>query len=811
MKTTPAVNLRHVPPTPEGRGLGIGIVGAGFIVRDCHLPAYAGAGFRVVGLVSRSVEKARALAAASGVPRLYCNLGEMLDDRDIEVVDIAVPPSEQPRIIDRVIAHPRRVRGILAQKPLAMSFNEASRVVTACSRAGVLLQVNQNMRYDHSVRALKSLLEDRVLGDPVLATIEMRAIPHWMPWARDGRSLSTFVMSIHHLDTFRFWLGDPARVLSSTTPDPRTRFPHADGINLYVLEYSDGARAAGWDDVWAGPAREGAATEIAVRWRFEGTEGLALGAIGWPGWPNRIPSTIDYSTIRDSGVWHRPRWEEAWFPDAFSGTMGGLLHAIETGSEPDIPGTDNLKTIALCEAVLAGAREHRVIEKGSFTPAGEEPRTTEVDFDQAEVFYHSLVETIPQMILCKDLEGRFTFANQKFCAELGRSLEEIKGKTDLDFFPRELAEKYRQDDRDVLERGQPIDIVEAHVTPQGEKLYVQVMKTPLFSPDGTPIGIQGIFWNVTERMRAEELLKEQNVALADLAESERQAHEALKAAQSRMVETEKLASLGQLVAGVAHEINNPLAFVSNNVAVLERDLKDLIALVGSFGQLERSEDPSQQAILAQIDQISEQLDLDYTLNNLPQLIDRTREGLRRIERIVKDLRLFARVDEGDWNEVDLNPGIESSVNMVQGYARKRGVRLATELEPLPPIRCQAARVHQVIVNLLMNAIDACPAEGTVTVRTASEPELKGVRIEVADSGCGIDPAIRERIFDPFFTTKPVGEGTGLGLSISYGIVHEHRGTIEVESTPGEGSCFTVRLPLKPDFDKKGMRNAAKQE
>ena len=198
------------------------------------------------------------------------------------------------------------MRGILAQKPLAMSYAEASRLVAACSRAGILLQVNQNMRYDHSVRALKSLIDDQVLGEPVLATIEMRAIPHWMPWAQGGRSLSTFVMSIHHLDTFRYWLGDPVRVLSSTRPDPRTRFPHTDGINLYVLEFEAERVPPGWDDVWAGPAREGAASEIAVKWRFEGTEGLALGAIGWPGWPDRIPSTIDYSTDPGPGCLASP-------------------------------------------------------------------------------------------------------------------------------------------------------------------------------------------------------------------------------------------------------------------------------------------------------------------------------------------------------------------------------------------------------------------------------------------------------------------------------------------------------------------------
>jgi signal transduction histidine kinase len=265
-----------------------------------------------------------------------------------------------------------------------------------------------------------------------------------------------------------------------------------------------------------------------------------------------------------------------------------------------------------------------------------------------------------------------------------------------------------------------------------------------------------------------------------------------------MVQTEKLASLGQLVAGVAHEINNPLAFVSNNVAVLERDLKDMIALIALFRQVARPADHQAQAIFTQIDHVSGQLDLDYTLTNLPQLIERTREGLRRIERIVKDLRLFARVDEGEWNEVDLNPGIESSANMVQGYARKRGVRLATELAPLPPVRCRGARVHQVVVNLLMNAIDACKPEDTVTVRTRAQDDAAGVVIEVADTGSGIDPEIHQRIFDPFFTTKPIGEGTGLGLSISYGIVQEHHGTIEVQSTPGEGSCFTVRLPCEPN-------------
>jgi predicted dehydrogenase len=173
-------------------------------------------------------------------------------------------------------------------------------------------------------------------------------------------------MSIHHLDTFRYWLGNPERILASTRPDPRTGFQHADGINLYILEYAVGARASGWDDVWSGPAREGAGAEIAVRWRFEGTLGLALGTIGWPGWPSRVPSTMDYSCRGDHGTWRRPRWREAWFPDAFAGTMSGLLRALETGEEPDISGRDNVNTIALCEAVFTAAAEHRVVRLDEF-------------------------------------------------------------------------------------------------------------------------------------------------------------------------------------------------------------------------------------------------------------------------------------------------------------------------------------------------------------------------------------------------------------------------------------------------------------
>lgn len=354
------LSLNYLPRLPRRKDFGIGCVGAGFIMRDCHLVAYRQAGFNPVAITSRNPDHAHAVAAQHSIPRCHATIADLLADPAVEVLDIAVPPDIQPALIREAATHAAHLRGILAQKPLAMSVREARECVDLCRKAGITLAVNQNMRYDQSVRACKDLLQRGWLGEPVLGTVDMRAIPHWMPWSENLPSLSTFVMSIHHLDTFRYWFGTPDRVLASTRPDPRTRFPHSDGINLYILEYEKGCRASSWDDVWTGPSREGCAGDIGIRWRVEGTEGLARGTIGWPSYPARTPSTLDFATRREPGRWFEPRWPEVWFPDAFVGTMAQLLRAIEEGTEPEISGRDNLETIALCEAVFAAAREHRV-------------------------------------------------------------------------------------------------------------------------------------------------------------------------------------------------------------------------------------------------------------------------------------------------------------------------------------------------------------------------------------------------------------------------------------------------------------------
>ncbi len=267
----------------------------------------------------------------------------------------------------------------------------------------------------------------------------------------------------------------------------------------------------------------------------------------------------------------------------------------------------------------------------------------------------------------------------------------------------------------------------------------------------------------------------------------------LRMTQAALVQSEKLASLGQLAAGMAHEINNPVAYVTNNLAVLKRDVRAVVEVLQAYRRgaevLARAAPP----LAAELAELEAASDLAWIEENLPRLFASSLEGLGRVRNIVQNLREFARLDSADLDALDLNAALTSTLGVLAREVQEKQLAVETHFGQLPPVVCRPGKIHQVFHNLLLNAIQASEPHGILELRTAVERDQ--ALVEVQDYGCGIAAEHLPRLFEPFFTTKAVGRGAGLGLAICYGIVREHGGAIEVDSQPGRGSTFRVRLPL----------------
>lgn len=265
----------------------------------------------------------------------------------------------------------------------------------------------------------------------------------------------------------------------------------------------------------------------------------------------------------------------------------------------------------------------------------------------------------------------------------------------------------------------------------------------------------------------------------------------LEEAHTQLMQSEKMAAVGQLAAGVAHEINNPVGYVSSNLCTLENYVVNLISLVNAYSEVEPLL-AGQEAIEA-IQSMKQKMDLGYLTDDISDLLQESQEGLKRVRQIVQDLKDFSHVDSGKWVWADLHKGLDSTLNIVHNEIKYK-TQVIKEYGDLPEIECCLSQLNQVFMNLLVNAAQAMKERGTIWVRTGREDDM--VWIEIEDTGKGIPPEHLNRIFDPFFTTKPVGQGTGLGLSLSYGIVKKHGGRIEVHSVLDKGTRFSVWLPLQ---------------
>ena len=267
--------------------------------------------------------------------------------------------------------------------------------------------------------------------------------------------------------------------------------------------------------------------------------------------------------------------------------------------------------------------------------------------------------------------------------------------------------------------------------------------------------------------------------------------EKLHDAQNQLLQSEKMASIGQLAAGVAHEINNPIGYVNSNLGTLDKYLKDMFAMLEAYEEAEPllAADP---AMAASVKALREKLDIDFLKEDVVALMSESEEGISRVKKIVQDLKDFSHVDESEWQWVDLHKGLESTLNVVWNELKYK-TDVVREYGALPEVECLPSQLNQVFMNLLVNAAHAIEEHGTITIRTGTSDGE--VWVEIADTGKGIPPENIKRIFDPFFTTKPVGKGTGLGLSLSYSIVQKHHGRIVVESEVRTGTIFRIYLPV----------------
>lgn len=359
-------------------------------------------------------------------------------------------------------------------------------------------------------------------------------------------------------------------------------------------------------------------------------------------------------------------------------------------------------------------------------------------------------------------------------------------------------------------------------------LWLHFTAAPLFNNDGEIIGAIETLEDITERRDAENALRKAHSELENLvgrrteqlAESNQKLeadikqraiveselvkrnaelmhlNEQLSKAQQQLLQSEKLASIGQLAAGVAHEINNPVGYVFSNFGSLESYIQDLFEILAAY---EKSESTiADEKLRTEIAGMREKIELEFLKQDIPELMRQSKEGIIRVRKIVQDLKDFSRVDSNQtWQKANLHECIESTLNIVNNEIKYKA-DVIKEFGSIPEVECLPSQINQVIMNLVVNASHAMGEErGKIILRTfVPKEDAHIVVIEVEDTGMGMPKEITSRIFDPFFTTKPIGKGTGLGLSIAYGIIQKHNGSIEVTSTVGKGTCFKIRLPIK---------------
>ncbi len=427
---------------------------------------------------------------------------------------------------------------------------------------------------------------------------------------------------------------------------------------------------------------------------------------------------------------------------------------------------------------------------------------------ESELRFRVLADSVPVLIWMSGPDGRRSFFNRPWLDFTGHALQALEGRGWLSCMHPDDRQGYL--DACESARGEDHYTVEFRLRRKdGQDCWFLETAVPRYLQQKF-VGYVGSCVDITARKLAERVLEdardrlEQEVAerTAELLQANRNLEKEkeeqrllirkLEEAQTQLLQSEKMASIGQLAAGVAHEINNPVGYVKSNLNTLTDYISDLLQLIALY---EQHQSELGGAAVSAIEQTKQAIDFAFLKEDMTTLLEESQEGVNRVQHIVQDLKEFSHVDEAEWQCVDLHKGLDSTLNLVYNELKYKA-QVVKEYGEIPEIRCLPQQLNQVFMNLLVNAAQALEEHGTITLRTYADGQT--VTVEVEDTGPGIPPEKLNRIFEPFFTTKPVGKGTGLGLSIAYGIVSKHGGSIEVESEPGRGTVFKVRLPIASD-------------
>jgi PAS domain S-box-containing protein len=391
------------------------------------------------------------------------------------------------------------------------------------------------------------------------------------------------------------------------------------------------------------------------------------------------------------------------------------------------------------------------------------------------------VEQSPTVSTILSHDGKVTYTTPSFTSLMGFNSDEAQKLFDQHF--EKLSFKSMVNQFESI--TSPTELLTDEITvidKDGGSIYLAISLSPVYRDDG---GIESFLCSANDISKLKKLeldLKQKNIEQQEIISR-------LKEAQEQLLQSEKMASVGQLSAGVAHEINNPVGFINSNIDTLNSYLLNLFQLINVY-EKEAKELPSN---ITGAKQLRQSIDFDFMSEDIPAMMTETKEGLNRVKKIVRDLMDFSRVNEIQLVTYDIRKGLESTLN-VAWHELKYKANIIKEFDDIPEIECVPSQLNQVFMNLMVNAAQALDNQGTITLRT--KHEKKQIIVEIEDNGFGIKAENLNRLFDPFFTTKPIGTGTGLGLSVSYGIIKKHNGEITVKSQLNKGTCFRICLPVR---------------